>query len=118
MVGQWSTAGLPRNKAEEERQQRVLKVLWVEVIPTSGSPQPRKSYGIRFHKGFRALKKHCFEARWDGFAGMKLKHDVFASLSCQAQFETLCADAYLNPELNQIMIKATAVCDLYPAMLL
>ena len=22
------------------------------------------------------------------------------------QFETLCADAYLNPELNQIMIKA------------
>lgn len=24
----------------------------------------------------------------------------------QTQFETLCADAYLNPELNQIMIKA------------
>jgi len=29
-----------------------------------------------------------------------------SKLFCQAQFETLCADAYLNPELNQIMIKA------------
>ena len=29
-----------------------------------------------------------------------------SKLFCQAQFETLCADADLNPELNQIMIKA------------
>lgn len=29
----------------------------------------------------------------------------------QMQFETLCADAYLNPELNQIMIKAPGSLD-------
>ena len=34
-----------------------------------------------------------------------------SSKLCQTQFETLCADAYLNPELNQIMIKAALDID-------
>ena len=40
--------------------------------------------------------------------------EVPETLRCpprQMQFETLCADAYLNPELNQIMIKAPGSLD-------
>lgn len=102
---------LPRNIAEEERQQRLLKVaighrFWLDW--TVGSREVHRRmvdclwlsmivpwFGMGDFGG-------CIVSRFSSPAMPVCSSKRF----CQTQFETLCADAFLNPELNQIMIKA------------